>query len=74
MLAEQHDEWTEGRPYLGLDVLARSRITIAADTTADPTNSTKEFTTGTTKPSPPDSPDGSPVTKPSIHPWNGLDP
>jgi putative transposase len=26
VLAEQHDEWTEGRRYLGLDVLARSRI------------------------------------------------
>ncbi len=25
--AEQHDEWTEGRPYLGLDVLTRSRTT-----------------------------------------------
>ena len=25
VLAEQHDEWTEGRRYLGLDVLARSR-------------------------------------------------
>src|SRR6201992_4351050 len=24
VLAEQHDEWTEGRRYLGLDVLARS--------------------------------------------------
>jgi putative transposase len=31
VLAEQHDEWTEGRRYLGLDVLARSRITIAPD-------------------------------------------
>jgi putative transposase len=29
VLAEQHDEWTEGRRYLGLDVLSRSRITIA---------------------------------------------
>ena len=29
VLAEQHDEWTEGRRYLGLDVLARSRITPA---------------------------------------------
>ena len=29
VLAEQHDEWTEGRRYLGLDILARSRITIA---------------------------------------------
>ncbi len=26
VLAEQHDEWTEGRRYLGLDVLARCRI------------------------------------------------
>ncbi len=26
MLAEQDDEWTEGRRYLGLDVLARCRI------------------------------------------------
>jgi putative transposase len=24
----QHDEWTEGRRYLGLDVLARSRISL----------------------------------------------
>ena len=31
VLAEQHDEWTEGRRYLGLDVLARSRITLAPD-------------------------------------------
>jgi putative transposase len=29
VLAEQHDEWTEGRRYLGLDVLARSRIILA---------------------------------------------
>jgi putative transposase len=28
VLAEQHDEWTEGRRYLGLDVLSRSRITL----------------------------------------------
>ena len=27
VLAEQHDEWAEGRRYLGLDVLARSRST-----------------------------------------------
>ncbi len=26
MLAEQHDEWTEGRRYLGLDVLNRCRL------------------------------------------------
>lgn len=33
VLAEQHDEWTEGRRYHGLDVLTRSRITIASATT-----------------------------------------
>ena len=27
VLAEQHDEWAEGRRYLGLDVLSRSRLT-----------------------------------------------
>lgn len=31
VLAEQHDEWAEGRRYLGLDVLSRSRITLAPD-------------------------------------------
>jgi len=37
VLAEQHDDWAEGRRYLGLDVLARSRIaliTIDETTTA----------------------------------------
>ena len=34
VLAEQHDEWAEGRRYLGVDVLARSRITLA-DTTQE---------------------------------------
>jgi putative transposase len=33
VLAEQHDEWTEGRRYLGLDILARSRITLAPNAT-----------------------------------------
>jgi len=28
VLAEQHDEWAEGRRYLGLDVLARSRMAL----------------------------------------------
>ena len=40
VLAEQHDEWAEGRRYLGLDVLARSRLTLitgnATDTTDTP--------------------------------------
>ncbi|MBB4138052.1 hypothetical protein BKA16_004677 [Gordonia humi] len=29
VLAEQTDEWAEGRRYLGLDVLARSRMSLA---------------------------------------------
>ena len=33
VLAGQHDQWTEGRRYLGLDVLARSRITLAPNAT-----------------------------------------
>jgi len=28
VLAEQHDEWADGRRYLGLDVLAKSRLTL----------------------------------------------
>ena len=32
VLAEQHDEWAEGRRYLGLDVLTRSRLTAVPDT------------------------------------------
>ncbi|GAA4491392.1 hypothetical protein GCM10023094_55790 [Rhodococcus olei] len=35
MLAEQHDEWIEGRRYLGLDVLARSRGEDTAETVND---------------------------------------
>ena len=33
VLAEQHDEWTEGRRYLDIDILARSRITLAPNAT-----------------------------------------
>ncbi|MCA0178256.1 MAG: transposase, partial [Actinobacteria bacterium] len=32
VLAEQHDEWAEGRRYLGLEVLARAQ---AVDTTPE---------------------------------------
>nr|BAE45107.1 transposase [Terrabacter sp. DBF63]BAE45109.1 transposase [Terrabacter sp. DBF63] len=32
VLAEQTDEWAEGRRYLGLDILAKSRLTIVANT------------------------------------------
>ena len=31
-LAEQHDEWAEGRRYFALDVLTRSRLTLVNDT------------------------------------------
>ncbi len=40
ILAEQTDEWTEGRRYLGLDILAKSRLTLVPNTgdevTAEP--------------------------------------
>ncbi len=43
VLAEQHDEWTEGRRYLGLDVLTRCRIRpVTGDNTASGT--TEEVT------------------------------
>ena len=45
VLAEQHDEWIEGRRYLGLDVLARSRTDKPADSV---TEETGEVTTALT--------------------------
>ena len=35
VLAEQHDDWAEGRRYLGLDVLARSRMSLIETTTKE---------------------------------------
>ena len=32
VLAEQHDEWTEMRRYIGLDVLAKSRVRLVEQT------------------------------------------
>lgn len=32
VLAEQHDEWAEGRRYLGLDILARARLATVPNT------------------------------------------
>ena len=46
VLAEQHDEWTEGRRYLGLDVLARCRLRPVTDTDG----TTPEVTTQPTIP------------------------
>ena len=37
VLAEQHDEWIEGRRYLGLDVLARSRTDTPTDSVTEDT-------------------------------------
>jgi putative transposase len=38
VLAEQHDEWCEGRRYLGLDVLARSRMSLLPEQTTEEVN------------------------------------
>jgi transposase-like protein len=42
VLAEQHDDWIEGRRYLGLDVLARSRMALI--TIPDTTNESEALT------------------------------
>jgi putative transposase len=38
VLAEQHDEWADGRRYLGLDVLAKSRLTLITTETDQEAN------------------------------------
>src|SRR3954466_11838888 len=40
VLAEQHDEWAEGRRYLGLDILAKSRLILITNPTEQTTNPT----------------------------------
>jgi hypothetical protein len=35
VLAEQHDDWIEGRRYLGLDILAKSRLALITDTSGE---------------------------------------
>jgi transposase-like protein len=37
VLAEQHDEWTEARRYLGLELLARARAAVVPDITQETT-------------------------------------
>jgi putative transposase len=32
VLAEQNDEWSDGRRYLGLDILAKSRLVLITTT------------------------------------------
>ena len=36
VLAEQHDEWLEGRRYLGLEVLKRARLNTVPEPAANP--------------------------------------
>ncbi len=45
VLAEQHDEWTEGRRYLGLDVLARCRVRVVPEPTAEEVPTTAQALT-----------------------------
>jgi transposase-like protein len=35
VLAEQHDEWAEGRRYLGLDIITRAQATTSTDMTQE---------------------------------------
>ena len=44
VLAEQHDEWTEMRRYIGLDILVRSRLSIInTDTDQHPSEVTENL-------------------------------
>jgi putative transposase len=38
VLAEQHDEWAEGRRYLGLDIITRAQATTSTDMTKEVTD------------------------------------
>ena len=43
VLAEQTDEWAEGRRYLGLDILAKSRLTLVPDNGSEVTEPALEL-------------------------------
>ncbi len=43
VLAEQTDEWAEGRRYLGLEVLSRCRLTLTTDTSSQTEVNTDEL-------------------------------
>ena len=38
VLAEQTDEWTEQRRYMGLEILAKARLTLLANDADETTN------------------------------------
>ena len=53
VLAEQTDEWTEGRRYMGLDILAKSRIrivTVESHTTGEPAVEAEPLTAQSSQP------------------------
>src|SRR5699024_3217445 len=62
VLAEQTDEWAEGRRYLGLDILARCRLTVVPDTNTDEVT-TSSLPTLT----------ACPLSEGSLHHFQGLD-
>jgi putative transposase len=45
ILAEQHDDWIRSRRYLGLDVLARSSLTVLDDQEVKDPTTTPALTT-----------------------------
>ena len=48
VLAEQHDEWTEMRRYIGLEVLTRSRLALVHTNTDNPATTEEVATTAIT--------------------------
>jgi hypothetical protein len=72
VLAEQHDEWAEGRRYLGLDVLARCRLRpVSDDATA---TGAEEMTARPSRRSAPDPASTDHEVRPApIHHVSGLD-